>query len=150
MEIFYRTRFLSVKIFYFPLPWTRNEHLPEKGKSANDKSDLGGNYGSDVTLVDIKQVDHHHHDHRHHDRHHDPHDNDEGSGAPASVGVDPSGGAPTEEVLASWRKSLEQVIIILNIILLKFIILKIILLKIIILNIILLKIMDRCALRYMA
>ena len=76
---------------------------------------IWGNYGSNVTEADIKQSHHgHHHVHRH-DHHHDHHDhlNDEGSGAPSSVGVDPHGGpaAPTEEVLASWRKSLEQVII---------------------------------------
>ena len=29
--------------------------MPEKGKSANDKSDLEGNYGLNVTQVDIKQ-----------------------------------------------------------------------------------------------
>ena len=54
----------------------------------------------------------------HRDNDHDHRDNldDEGSGAPASVGVDPSGGAPTEEVLASWRKSLEQVIFLIIII----------------------------------
>ena len=61
------------------------------------------------------------------------------------MGGDPSGGAPTEEVLASWRKSLEQVIIILMItiimvtIIMVIIILRItIIMVIIILNIIIL------------
>ena len=78
------------------------------------------------------------HDHRDNDRDHRDNDHDhddnvdaEGSGGPASVGGDPSGGAPTEEVLASWRKSLEQVIFFIHILIVVILtILKIIIFKI--------------------
>ena len=78
---------------------------------------------SNLSHHDLHDNDHdndHHHRHKDHD--HDDNVDAEGSGGPASVGGDPSGGAPTEEVLASWRKSLEQVIFFLVIIIIILII----------------------------
>ena len=80
----------------------------------------------------VDDDDHHHHHHHYnyimredrelHHHHHDTQEHDEGSGpGPAgSVGVSEASGGqpvqggahqPSEELLASWRKSLEQVII---------------------------------------